>query len=193
MKKSVVPFLLMVLFFSACAKRTVTRVNPNEQIDLSGRWNDSDDRLVANDMISDVLSRRWITDFEKKHNKRPVVIVGSIKNSTAEHINTTAFVSAVEEELLNSGLVRIVQNSEFREKLRQERAAQSDFSSPETMKKFGRELGADFMLLGKISSVTDEYGKKKVIAYTVKLELDNLETNEKVWINNKTIKKYITD
>ena len=193
MRKLVIPLFFIVLLVSSCAKRTVTRVNPNEQIDLSGRWNDSDDRLVANDMISDVLSRAWITNYQREFNKKPVVIVGDIKNSTAEHINTNAFVSAVEEELLNSGLVRIVQNSEFRDKLRQERASQKDFSSEESMKKFGRELGADFMLLGKISSVTDEYGKKKIIAYTVKMELDNLETNEKVWINNKTIKKYITD
>ena len=75
--------------------------------------------------------------------------------------------------------------------MREERAAQQDFSSPETQKKFGRELGADFMLFGTLNSIVDSYKKEKVVFYKVNLELSHLETNEKVWIGDKEIKKYI--
>ena len=80
----------------------------------------------------------------------------------------------------------MVSNSEFREKLREERADQNEFSSPETAKKWGKELGADFMLFGVMTSITDSYGKKKVVSYKVNLELANLQTNEKVWIGDTT-------
>lgn len=174
----------------ACS-RTVTRVSPDQQIDLSGRWNDTDSKLVAEEMIRDVLNRPWREDFLKAKSVKPVVIVGMIQNRTSEYIEPETFIKDVEREFINSGMVRVVQNSEFREKLREERADQGEFASPETQSKWGRELGADFMLFGVITSITDSYKKEKVISYKVNLELANLETNEKVWIGDKEIKKYI--
>ncbi|MEQ8472432.1 MAG: penicillin-binding protein activator LpoB [Marinoscillum sp.] len=193
MKKLSNAFILLiaVVLASACANRTVTRVSPDQQIDLSGRWNDTDSKLVADEMINDVLSRPWREDFSKANNAKPVVIVGMIQNKTSEHIESETFIKDVEREFINSGMVRVVQNSVFREKLREERADQNEFASPETQSKWGRELGADFMMFGVITSVTDSYKNEKVISYKVNLELANLETNEKVWIGDKEIKKYI--
>ena len=47
------------------------------------------------------------------------------------------------------------------------------------------------MMNGVITSIVDQYGKNKVVFYQVDLELTNLETNEKVWIGDKKIKKAI--
>ena len=47
------------------------------------------------------------------------------------------------------------------------------------------------MMFGVITAVTDSYKKEKVVNYKVNLELTNIETNEKVWIGDKEIKKYI--
>jgi len=46
-----------VMALSACGGTTVTRMDPNADKDVSGRWNDTDSRLVAQEMISDCLSR----------------------------------------------------------------------------------------------------------------------------------------
>ncbi|MEQ8713571.1 MAG: penicillin-binding protein activator LpoB [Cyclobacteriaceae bacterium] len=194
MKKIAYPiftFLALALAISACSQRTVTRVSPDQQIDLSGRWNDIDSKLVAEEMINDVLSRPWREDFTRASGNKPVMIVGMISNKTSEHIESETFIKDIEREMINSGMVRIVQNSVFREKLREERANQGEFASPETQSRWGRELGADFMLFGVMTSITDSYGKDKVVSYKVNLELANLETNEKVWIGDKEIKKAI--
>ena len=188
---SVFLLFLVVCFVSACAKRTVTRVSPDQQIDLSGRWNDSDSKQVSAAMIQDVLARPWREDFVRAKNTKPVVIVGVVSNKSHEHISSDAFIKDLEREFINSGTVRVVSNAVFREKMREERAAQQDFSSPETQKKFGKELGADFMLFGTINSIVDSYKKEKVTFYKVNLELSHLETNEKVWIGDKEIKKYV--
>ena len=184
-------FSLVVLAAGGCANRTVTRVSPDQQIDLSGRWNDTDSKLVAEEMIRDVLNRPWREDFFRSHNTRPVVIVGIITNKSHEHIESETFIKDVEREFINSGMVRVVENAIFREKMREERADQQEFSSPETAKKWGAELGADFMMFGTITSIVDSYNKEKVVSYKVNLELANLETNEKVWIGDKEIKKFI--
>lgn len=182
--------LTAIVLMTSCS-RSVTRVSPDQQIDLSGRWNDTDSKLVAEEMIRDVLSRPWISDFRNANDDRPVVIVGIIANKSSEHIEAETFIKDVEREFINSGTVRVVQNSVFREKLREERAQQGDFASIETQSKWGKELGADFMMFGVITSVTDAYKKEKVVNYKVNLELASIETSEKVWIGDKEIKKYI--
>jgi len=182
--------LTLVIFLISCGK-TVTRVSPDQQIDLSGRWNDTDSKLVAAEMIEDVLKRPWRGNFSDDEGRKPVIIVGMIQNKSSEHIEPETFIKDLEREFINSGTIRVVQNSVFREKMREERADQNEFASPETQSKWGKELGADFMLFGVITSITDGYKKEKVVSYKVNLELANLETNEKVWIGDKEIKKYI--
>jgi len=182
---------MALLLVSSCSQRSVTRVSPDQQIDLSGRWNDTDSKLVAEEMISDALTRPWYDNFNRSTGDRPIIIVGMISNKTSEHIESETFIKDIEKEFINSGSVRVVENSVFREKLREERADQNEFASPETQSRWGKELGADFMMFGIITSIEDSYRNEKVVSYKVNLELANLETNEKVWIGDKEIKKYI--
>lgn len=184
--------LVAVLSLTACdTQRKVTRINPSEQTDLSGRWNDTDSRLVAEEMVKSALGQKWLVRFDERYHKEPVVIVGLIKNETSEHINPETFIKDIEREFINSDQVRVVQAGEFREQLREERADQQKYASMETQKKWGKELGADFMMTGVMTSITDQYKKEKTVSYQINLELTDLETNEKVWIGDKKIKKYI--
>ena len=184
--------VLLIILVISCKPHSVTRVNPDQQIDLSGRWNDTDSKLVAQEMIKDCLGRPWISNFSNpRSGKKPTVILGIIANKSSEHIDAETFVTDMEREFINGGEVRVVQSSSFREKLRQERADQQEFASPDTQKKWGRELGADFMLFGTINSIVDTYNKRQVTYYQVDLNLTDLETNEIVWLGTKKIKKYI--
>lgn len=183
--------LAFILVTSCQQQRKVSRVDPDRTIDLSGRWNDSDSRLVAEEMIRDVLGRPWLSRFEARNDRQPVVIVGDVKNRTHEHIDAETFIRNMEREFVNSGLVRVVQSAEFREQMRQERADQHEFADPATVARWRKELGADFMMTGTINSIVDQHGREKVIFYQVNLELSDMETNEKVWIGEKQIKKTV--
>ncbi len=186
-----IPLLVMVVMAGSCQRRTVTRVDPDRTIDLSGRWNDTDSRLVAQEMINDVLSRPWLSRFEDRNERAPVVIVGEVRNRSHEHIDAETFVRNMEREFINSAMVRVVQGAEFREMMREERADQQEFASPETMARWRREIGADYMLTGTMNSIVDQHGRDRVIYYQVNLELSDMETNEKVWIGEKQIKKTV--
>ncbi len=180
-----------ILLGPSCANRKVTRLDPNQQTDISGRWNDTDSKLVSNEMIKDVLERPWRSNFEQKYGRKPVVIIGSVKNKSTEQIDPVTFIKDLEKSFINSGVVGVVQSGDERNQVRDERNDQQTFSSEETKKKWGKEKGADFMLNGVIASIVDQYKNQKTISYQVNLELTDLETNEKVWIGEKEIKKYI--
>jgi uncharacterized protein (TIGR02722 family) len=181
------------LFFNACSSSPkITRVDPSEQIDLSGQWNDTDSQLVSDEMIKDSLSSAWISEFTRAHNgERPRVIVGSVINKSSEHINTETFVKDLERALIASGKVRFVADAGTRGEIRQERMEQSVHARAETVKSMGNETGADFMLQGQINTITDSEGGKQVLFYQTELELVEILTNEKVWIGQKKIKKYV--
>ena len=115
----------LIFLLGACSSsRTVERVDPNETIDLSGRWNDTDSRLVAEEMIKDMLNRPWRTEFETRTGNRPRLIVGTISNKSHEHIATQTFITDIEREAINSGLIKLAQGKDARDEIREERADQ---------------------------------------------------------------------
>ena len=152
--------VLTIALINGCANRKITRVDPNETIDLSGRWNDSDSRLVSEEMIGDLLTSAWIPRYLKANDKRPVVVVGLVENKSHEHINSETFIKDVEKAIIRDGNIRLVVAGEKRNELRKERDEQQDYASPETTKKWGKELGADFILQGTINSIVDSYKKQ---------------------------------
>jgi len=182
--------LLTIIILGGCS-RTVKRIDPSTQTDLSGRWNDTDSRLVSQQMIEGMFGNAWAIAFEQRHQKKPVIIVGLVSNKSHEHINTETFITDLEGAIVRNGSIRLVQAGAMREELRRERAAQQDFASPETAKRWGRELGADFMLQGTVNSIVDQYKRNKAIYYQVSLRLSNIETNEVVWMDDKEIKKMV--
>lgn len=187
--------LSLSIAVSSCGSRKITRVDSKEVIDLSGRWNDTDSRMVSEEMIGDLLTAKWLPVYESQHNnKRPVMVVGTILNKSHEHISAETFIKDIEKAVVKNGSVRLVQAGEKRQELRTEREEQNQgYVSAETAKKWGLELGADFMLQGTINSIVDTFKKEKVVFYQIDLELTNLETNEVVWIGDKKIKKQVSD
>jgi hypothetical protein len=184
--------LTVVAFFMGCSQgTTVTRTEAGKVTDLSGYWNDSDARFVAEQMVTDLLSRPWLIRYTNVNNRNPVVIVGTIRNSTSEHIDSGMFVKDIERELINSGKVRFVAASAERKQLIEERYHQQSHASEDTAKSLAQETGADFMLIGTMTSSIDSSGGKSTRFYQVDMELVNIENNEKVWMGQKQIKKEV--
>jgi len=182
----------LVVLLSGCASGPqVSRHDVNEEIDVSGFWNDTDSRLVSEEMVADSLGRVWIDDWRGETGSKPTVIVGAVRNRSSEHINTRTFTKDLERAYVNSGRVRLVASSDERGGVREERLDQLRNATIDTAKSMGKEVGADFMLIGGINTIIDSAAGKSVRFYQVELELIKLETNEKVWIGQKKIKKVV--
>ena len=176
--------------FTAC-KKEVRRMDVEEVKDISGRWNDTDSRLVSEEMIKDALSRPWVDQFHAKKNRQPDVIVGRVVNKAEEHINVETFVKDLERALLNSGRVSFVANQSERLGIREERGDMEVNAEESTRKGPGHEAGADYMIIGQINTIFDTEKKERVAFYQVELEAVDMLSNRKVWIGQKKIKKYI--
>ncbi len=183
--------LFVALALPGCGGKVVSRVESDETIDLSGRWNDTDSRLVSEEMIADCLGRPWLEQFSSSKGKGPTVIAGSIRNKSLEHIAVGTFLKDIERAMVNSGSVQVVASAEERGEVRDEREDQRVNATPETLKKMGREVGADFMLIGEINQINDSEDGKEVRFYQTDLSLVNIETNVKTWVGQKKIKKFV--
>ncbi len=184
--------LLAAALVLGCGTKKVTRLDSSTITDVSGKWNDTDARLVSEEMIDDCLSRPWIMTYIENQGHKPVVTVGTIRNFSDEHIDTETFTTDMERELINSGQVRFVASRDQRDEIRDERADQQEYASEESMKRMAREIGADFLVMGAIKTIVDQSQKIKIVFYQTDLEMINVETNEKVWIGTKKIKKEIS-
>lgn len=181
---------VFALLLHGCSTQ-VTRVDPDETIDISGTWNDSDSRMVAEEMIQDALSRPWISNFSRDQGHAPTVIVGTVRNLSHEHINVNTFTADMERALVNSGRVEFVASSSERGEVRDERVDQDLNSSEDTRNAPGQEVGADFMLKGQINTIIDAEAKEQVRYYQVDLTMISMADNRKVWLGQKKIKKLV--
>jgi uncharacterized protein (TIGR02722 family) len=183
--------VVLVAALAACSSTTVTRVPTDETIDLSGRWNDSDSQQAAQDLVDQSMATPWVDDFMMNNGAKPAVIIGTLRNKTPEHIAVKTLVADLERSFINSGRVTVVASAEEREEIRGEREDQQRFASEESIKAWGRELGADYMLIGEINSQFDSEDGKEVKYYQVDSYLVDLETNVKVWAGFTKIKKFV--
>ncbi len=189
-----IPLLSLVLAAGlGCGGKTVTRIEADTTTDLSGKWNDTDSRLVAQEMILNCLNSPWLMrhQTDSSSSDRPVVIVGVIRNKSLEHIPVDTFIHDIERAFINDGRVRVVADAGDRGDIRAERESMQGNVTAETLKQFGKELGADYVMMGTINQILDEEGGQKVSFYQTDLELINAESNEKVWIGDHKIKKFI--
>ncbi len=183
--------LLICPFLLACGTK-VKRMEIEQTKDVSGSWNDTDSREVAKTMIDECVNGAWYAKaLKEKGGKEPVVIVGTVRNDSMEHINTNTFIEELQRALINSGKVEFVASKDERGELREERLDQDEYSSEATRKAFGKEVGADYMLSGVLSDIKDKEGSKSVVFYQVNLKLINIETNRILWNGQKQIKKYV--
>jgi len=193
MKKTTLLILTIFILLSACATTKVKRIDSNTQTDLSGYWNDKDVRIVCESLINDCLSSQRVDQAIKAMGKKvPVVIVGSFRNESSEHIDTAIISSIMETTIFNTGKMDFVAGGAARDALRAERQDQQVNASEKTAAALAKETGADFMLLGTVRTIIDKVDNKSVRTYFVSAELTSIETNQRIWMGQNTeIKKVV--
>lgn len=171
----------------ACAGTRVSRVDTNEEIALSDRWNAKDSQLVAEEMVTDMLSFPWARDFELQNNQRPTIIIQRISNKSHEHIAIDTFVNDIKRSIIRSGRADFVAGGDERKAIRNERQDQE--LNAAKAKEQGQELAADFAISGSINSIVDQVGKERVTFYQVDMKLIDMANNREVWNGQKKIQK----
>lgn len=180
------------LFFFSCASTSVKRYAADESVkDLSGYWNSNDVDQVCTTLIDSCIKSKRIANFKAAEGRAPFVIIGTIKNKSVEHIDTSILSKRFQNVIINDGTLEFVADANQREELRAEKNDQAE-NAYETAKSIGNETAADFMLQGTVTTIVDTVGKQQVRTYQVDMQLIDLETNRIIWSDqNNDIKKYI--
>lgn len=194
MKKLYVVFfccLVCMLLFSCSS--TVSRVSSDSVLDVSGEWNETDVQIVSETLIADCLNSIALSRFGIDHDGRlPVVKVGTFKNQSHEHIDTSIITTKLRNAIINSGRAQFVASSSAIDEVRSEKESQQEWASWDTAKSLANETAADFMLQGSIKTIVQKNGKTTVRTYYVYAELVDIETGRIVWTGeNEEIKKVI--
>jgi uncharacterized protein (TIGR02722 family) len=185
-------FVALVLFASCSSSPKVTRVDAATQVDLSGLWNDTDVRIVCDSLIKACLDSPRVAQEIARRGGTPTVLVGSFKNDSDEHIDTSSISSTMEIAIFNSGKLDFVAGGGTRAEIRAERQDQQGNASEESALGLGNEVGADFLLTGSVRTIIDRAGGTATRTYFVSAELTNMETNARMWMDqNNEIKKII--
>ncbi len=159
--------------------------NPEAVETLTPTFGSTDLQMVAEKMVRSLLASPVIQEGHQ-----PVILVSTVTNKTNEHIDTKAITDKIRTTLLQSGKVRFVAG-EVRPEIMDELEYQtrSGYVNPETSKKIGKQVGADYLLTGDIAAIKKERGGTKDYYYKITLNLDDLETGLIAWADEKEIRK----
>jgi len=154
---------------------------------LSVDYGSTDLQLIAEDMVGSLLTFKPIVDLIAE--RRPVLFVDKIVNKTMEHIDTESITDSISTKLLRSGKFRFADMTKVDEVREQLAYQDSGMVDTGTAVSFGKQIGAEFMLYGNLTSIKKKAGRIEDVYYKMTMKLLNLETGILEWADEKEIRK----
>jgi uncharacterized protein (TIGR02722 family) len=181
--------LLYALGLTACGPRQFVKGQYDKDVEsanlLNDRWSESDMQQAVKDLVASAVSHPAIANAKRP----PIVMVTRLQNKTSEHIDTQSITDMFQVELMRTGKVTFVDKA-AREDMADEYAYEdSGAVSRETKKGKGGQVGADFIMNGRLDSIVQEAGKDKTVYYKLTMNLTNLKTGLIQWTDHKQIRK----
>lgn len=174
--------------FTSCGPKAFVKGqydDVNKENLLNDQWSETDMQIIVKSMVESLVQHPAVSNAKKL----PIVIVTNLQNKTPEHIDTQSIMDMVRVELTNSGKVAFI-DKEARGDISNEYDYQNNGSvSAETKKTPGGQIGADFIINGRLDAIVQEVGKDKSVFYKLTLNLTNLKTSLITWTNHKQIRK----
>ena len=180
--------LAVLLLASSCGPRAYTKGeydDPENKNLLNDQFSESDMQHMVKKLVDSLVDHPAIA----KASKAPIVMVTKLENKTSEHIDTQSISDMIKVELTKTGKAIFV-DKEARGDVADEYEYQnSGMMDEKTKKGKGKQVGADYILNGRLDSIVQEVGKDKTVYYKITLNLSNLSTNLTVWTDHDQIRK----
>lgn len=186
-------FLILTLtsslfLLSACGPKAFVKGeydDVNRENLLNDQWSETDMQNAVKDMVSSLVGHPTIANAKTP----PIVMVTQLQNKTSEHIDTQSVMDMIRVELMKSGKVAFI-DKEARQDISDEYNYQnSGMVGEETKKGPGGQVGADFIINGRLDSIVQEVGKDKTVYYKLTLNMTNLKTSVINWTDHKQLRK----
>ena len=174
----------------ACGPREFVKGKYDDKVEdnpnlLTDKWSESDMQQAVKDLVAAATANPSIAGAKRP----PIVMVTRLQNKTSEVIDTQSITDMFQVELQNSGKVAFVDKA-AREDMAEEYDYQgSGMVSRETQKGKGGQVGADFIMNGRLDSIVQEAGREKTVYYKLTMNMTNLKTGLIVWTGQKQMRK----
>ncbi|MDP2600743.1 MAG: penicillin-binding protein activator LpoB [Deltaproteobacteria bacterium] len=189
MKNGIIVLFCLSLFFTACGPRQYSGgkyVDPNKTDLLSDQFVETDMQKIAKSLSKSLLDSS-IAKESAEH--KPSVIMSLFTNATDEHIDMISLSQKIRTDIYKGQKFTFL-NERLRESMKKEYEYEaSGFVSPETAKKKGKQIGADYLISGHLSSIRQPVGRREIVYYKTTLELTNLSTGQIAWTDEVELKK----
>lgn len=182
--KIVVSFGLVAMFSYSC--KSVTDYGDAAAVEtVNADWGSTDLQLNAEKMVQSLLRSPVLGE-----KTRPTVALGTIDNRTNEHIDTVLVLDKISTALVQSGKVRLVATNQGQSEIGQQIShQQSGAVDATTAKAYGKQVGADYVLYGRLANIEKKGGNVEDVYYNLTLSLVNVETAILEWKEEKEIRK----
>ncbi|MBY5922423.1 penicillin-binding protein activator LpoB [Ferrimonas balearica] len=179
--------LILALVLAGCQSKVEYRdATEVETVDIS--FGSSDLQAVASKMVDSMLTTPSVVRLTA--NDRPILFVDRITNKTSEHIDTESITDTISTRLLRSGQFRFIDMTRV-DAVRKQLDYQNNSGMVDPAKaiQFGRQVGAQYMLYGNLSSIVKRDGSTQDVYYKMTMRLMDLETGLIEWADEKELRK----
>jgi uncharacterized protein (TIGR02722 family) len=192
--------LTLTLALAAGCTSTIRYDDPGKVETINIDFGSTDLQQLAGSMAESLGGAQQLNYYQKQgDDKRIVIYSAGIENRTSEHIDTGGIMDSIRVALLKSGKFRLAATQQGQDELAEQVRFQqgSGRVDPEQAKAFGRQLGADMVLVGTLRSIEKSRGRdlegggSKVddVYYQYVMELVDITTGETVWAEQKELRK----
>lgn len=133
--------------------------------------------------------KRW----EKEN--QPTLAVLPLKNETSEHVDAAldSLLSDIETTLVNAGHVRVVSLENQPALIEEVRRQYSDAFDPNQIARWGKQVGARYLVTGKVFSSDERHEDERRVQYFLFLQVLDAETGAILFQNKSSLTKAIVN
>jgi uncharacterized protein (TIGR02722 family) len=186
--------LTLSLLASSCGGFKAKRVDANESdekgLNITDNWMSADTTQAVADVLKQMKAHPGYSKMKAKFGT-PKVFIAEVQNQSSEAYFP---IGDLNDELLNelslSGDFELVDN-QAREALLKEITYQNDgMVDPASVKKIGKQTGADVMIFGNVYMKPEKRDGKTIKEYSVNIRMTNIETATELLRTRTKVFKY---
>lgn len=181
--KRILILLVAFALLAACAEPQYVTDEEEPRLDdytMSLRFDRKDlDRLYdenATVLFRSSVVKQW--ERQATTGTPPVVAVFPMKNETSEHIGPQldALLSKIETDLVNQSPADVVSYDDQPDLIAELKRQQSDAYDPGRLARYGKQLGAQYFVTGKVYDSAERVGDERRVQYFMFMQVLDVET-----------------
>ena len=179
----------------ACGGKEYVRDSHDPSIDnaamSTGLDKDDIQRMLSENLNN--LRNAPIMDLWRQHRGADTVAIFPFQNETSEHIDSqlSTILSEAETWLVDSGVATVISRERQNQMIAEVEGHQNPVFNPAHVAQYGRQLGAKYVITGKVSTSDERTDDARRVQYFFYMQVIEIETSAIRWQHKAYITKAV--